>query len=544
MSNYTQVERNGLFELTDAARAELTSSKYYNEDLAPTSVSQRTWTTYNITMLWVGMSICVPSLSLATGLVQSGISPWLAVINVTLGNLIILVPIQLNSHIGTKYGIPFPLFARLTFGSVGAQIPSLLRALVATGWCSVQSWVGGGAVAAIIGCFAPKFSDTTWTINLPSWGGMQTAMAGQFIGFILYMLFTLWVAYNGIENIKWVQNIGSPILIVLMIALCAWSVKVGSNAGFSFGDIMGQGNNEAALAGNGGFALVFLSGLMGNIAFWATVALNIPDFSRYAKSQKVQIAGQFLGMPAPMFFCAFTGAVYAQAATLANTAKGLTEGMPGYKNPFDVITVLYGMQSKIIVIIVAIGVVMATITTCVAANVVAPANGISNISPRKISYRKGVVISILLSFFIFQAWWIYGTGGAYFNWLNIYGTLLAPVAAIFIADYFVVRKKRIEVAGLFKGPEGRYWYSGGWNIMAVLTWIISFALPLIVQLPTVLGAQVNFGAFGTFMSEWNYIVGFLIGFFLYIPLMKASKAGKASLVTEEEHESFTERASN
>ena len=159
MSTYTQVEKNGLFELTDAARAELVSSKYYNEDLAPTSVSQRTWTTYNISMLWVGMSICVPSLSLATGLVSAGISPWLAILNVALGNIIILIPIQLNSQIGCKYGIPFPGFARLTFGNRGAQVPALLRALTACGWTSVQAWVGGGAVAAIIGCFVPRFSD-------------------------------------------------------------------------------------------------------------------------------------------------------------------------------------------------------------------------------------------------------------------------------------------------------------------------------------------------------------------------------------------------
>ena len=174
MSTYTQVEKNGLFELTDAARAELVSSKYYNEDLAPTSVSQRTWTTYNITMLWVGMAICIPSLSLASGLIGMGVSPWLSVLNVALGNLIILIPIQLNSQIGTKYGIPFPLFARLTFGTRGAQLPAILRAITACGWTSVQAWVGGGAVAAIIGCFAKSFADATWTIGLPSWGGIQT----------------------------------------------------------------------------------------------------------------------------------------------------------------------------------------------------------------------------------------------------------------------------------------------------------------------------------------------------------------------------------
>ena len=170
MNTITQVERGGLFEISEATLAELKSSKYYNDDLAPTSISERSWTTYSITMLWVGMSICIPSLSLASGLIAMGVSPWLSVLNVALGNIIILVPIQLNSQIGTKYGIPFPLFARLTFGTLGAQIPALLRAITACGWTSVQAWVGGGAVGAMIGAFVPKFADEGWTIGLPSVG--------------------------------------------------------------------------------------------------------------------------------------------------------------------------------------------------------------------------------------------------------------------------------------------------------------------------------------------------------------------------------------
>lgn len=531
MSNYTQVEKNGLFELTDAARAELASSKYYNEDLAPTTVSQRTWTTYNITMLWVGMSICVPSLTLATSMVDMGISPWHAVFNVTLGNLIILIPMQLNSHIGAKYGIPFPGFARLTFGNRGAQIPSLSRAITACGWTAVQAWVGGGAVAAIIGCFAPRFSDPTWTIDLPSWGGMQTHSAGTFWGYAIFMIFVGWVAYKGIDQIKWVQNIGGPILIALMIGLCIWSVKIGSDEGFSFGDIMGQ---SSTISGSD-FAVAYLVGLMGNIAFWATMALSIPDFSRYARSQKDQFMGQLIGMPIPMFFCAFVGALYAQSAKLYNASNGFVEGDVGYYNPYDVVSVLYNIDSKIIVFITGVGVIAATITTCVAANVVAPANGFSNLSPRRISYKKGVLLTIFIAFFILQAWWIYGSGSAaYFTWLNAYGTILAPLASIFIADYFVCKKKMIDVAGLFQGEGGRYWYSGGFNVAALIAWIGAFIFPLI----SFFGVQ---GSFWTFMNCTNYITAFVIGFVLYVILMKTSLAGK-SFVTAEEHEAFTERS--
>ena len=521
MAKYSQVEQNGLFELTEEARAELVSSPYYNEDLKPSTVAERKWTTYNITMLWVGMSICIPSLSLSSGLIGMGVSPWLAVINVALGNLIILIPIQLNSQIGTKYGIPFPLFARLTFGSIGAQIPALLRALTACGWCSVQAWVGGGAVGAIIGVFAKKFADPEWMMSLPSWGGMQPAQVGQFIGYIIFMLFIAWVAYNGMDRIKIVQDIGGPLLIIIMIALLIWSASIVPDD-VGFWDVMRQPNDDALIEASGGFTLIYLSGLMGNIAFWATMALNIPDFSRYARSQKDQFMGQLLGMPLPMAFCAFVGAYYAQATKMA-----FGEAM------FDPTGVLYHISNPIVVLISAIGTVAATITTCVAANVVAPANGISNINPKKITYRMGVIVTVLFAFFILQAWWIYGSGAAYFTWMNAYGTVLAPIAAIFIADYFVVKQKRIDIMSLFQGSNGRYWYSGGWNWAAVIAWVLAFIFPLL----TYFGAS---GAFFTFVNSINYVWSFVVGFVVYIILMKTGMAGN-SFVTEEEHEAFTKR---
>lgn len=518
MSTHTQVVRNGLYELTDAAKAELSSSKYYNEDLAPTSVSQRNWTTYNISMLWVGMAICIPSMSLASGLIGMGVSPWLSIINVALGNIIVLIPIQLNSQIGTKYGIPFPLFARLTFGGKGAQIPAILRAITACGWTSVQAWVGGGAVAAIIGCVIPAFANADWTIGLPSWGGMQTVAAGQFIGYVIFMLFIGWVAYKGMDRIKWIQNIGGPLLIVIMIALLVWATTYAGSAGHSFGDVINSGNNDALIEEAGGFALVYLGGLMGNIAFWATMALNIPDFSRYARSQKDQFRGQLYGMPIPMAFCAFVGAFFARATELVDG-----------KAMFDPTEVFYHLNNKLVILIAALGVAAATVTTCVAANVVAPANGFSNINPKRISYKKGVVITMLIAFFILQAWWIYGSGGAYFTWMNAYGTILAPIAAIFIADYFVCKNRQIEIAALFKGENGRYWYSGGFNQAAIIAWIVAFIIPLL--------AYFNIGgALGTviaYINSINYIWSFIIGFVLYIILMKTGMA-KDSKINESE----------
>ncbi len=521
MSTYTQREVGGLFELTEDTLAELRSSKYYNDDLAPTSVSERSWTTYSITMLWVGMAICIPSLALASSLITLGVNPWLSVLNVALGNIIILIPIQLNSQIGTKYGIPFPLFARMTFGTLGAQIPAILRAITACGWTSVQAWVGGGAVGAMIGCFIPKFSDSSWLISLPSWGGMQEAGASQFWGYVIFMIFIGWIAYNGIDQIKWVQNIGSPILIVVMIALLIWAYSIVPGDESFFG-VMSQPNDMELINQNGGFVVVYMAGLMGNIAFWATMALNIPDFSRYAKTQKDQFRGQLYGMPLPMACCAFIGAYFSQATKLA-----YGEAM------FDPTGVLYYIDNKIVVFIAALGVIAATVTTCVAANVVAPANGFSNVSPKKISFKKGVIITIIIAFFILQAWWIYGSGSAYLTWMNAYGTILAPIAAIFIADYFVCKNKRTDIYSLFTGADGRYWYNNGFNLAAIIAWVISFILPLM----TYFGVQ---GSFWTFINSINYIWSFVLGFVIYVLLMKTSLAGN-SYLTEEEHEALTDR---
>jgi NCS1 family nucleobase:cation symporter-1 len=438
---------------------------------------------------------------------------------------------QLNSHIGTKYGIPFPGFARLTFGTVGAQIPSILRSIVACGWCSVQSWVGGASFAALIGIVFSKFADPTWTMALP---GNPAANVGQFIGFFGFLLFSGWVAYNGIDQIKWVQNVGGPLLIVVMAALLFWSINLAGDAGYSFGEIMNAKNDTAMIDSNGGFVLLYLGGLTGNIAFWATMGLSIPDFSRYARSQKDQFWGQLLGLPIPMFFCAFIGAVFAQATKVSmGTAM------------FDPTGVFYYVDSKLLVFIAAIGVIAATITTNVAANIVAPANGFSNISPSKISYKKGVVITCVIAV-IAQPWWIFGSGGAYvFGWLNNYGAMLAPIAAIFIADYYIVKKKQIDVAGLYKGSEGRYWYSGGWNMAALIAWVASWILPIWANFgafgfPAAVKISAMLGTAGTWIAANAYFFSFTLAFVLYIILMPIFK--KNSDVSDAEHEAMTQRA--
>lgn len=536
MSKKTQIRRqNDLYELTPEIENELLDSKHYNPDLAPTRVKDRTWRTKDIADFWLGLSVSIPALALASSLVSLGVSPVLAVINVILGNVIVLIPIQLNSHVGTKYGIPYPIFARMTFGTKGAQLSTISRSIIGCGWTSVQSWVGGGALAALIGVLIPFFSDQNKTISMP---GNDHVVVGQLIGFIVFVLACGWVAYHGMERIKWVQNISAPLLIVVITCLIIWSVSTIHSTGHSVGEAFSEGNNEELIAANGGFAFVYLAGLTANIAYWATMALNIPDFSKMAKSQKDQFNGQLIGMPIPMAVCAFAGAIFAQATTYAyGTAS------------YDPTSVFFYMKNPLAVAICAIGVIVATLTTCVAANVVAPSNGWSNIAPQKISFKKGVIITLVISIVVMQPWFIYGSGSAYiFTWLNNYGTIIAPVAAILCADYFVCKKKRVDVASLYLGNDGKYAYSSGWNWSAIIAWAASFILPLLGN--TVFAYKSGSGASPNLIqmiAANGYLFSFFVAFFVYIILMRSNFCGspsKKGYITEEEYEAITIDESN
>lgn len=505
-NKYTQIEfSEGLFELNDETRAELASSKYVNDDLLPTSAAERTWTTYNVGMLWVGMVICITGFSYAAALIALGMAPIIALINVLIGNLIIMIPMQLNSHAGTRYGIPFPVFSRMAFGKVGAHIPSLMRAVVAAGWCAIQCWVGAAAFSSIISAFVD---------------GWDTDGTGRFIGFGLFLIVTLLIGIKGSEGIKWIEAVGSPILIILCIGMVFWIVSLGNDYGVSVGDMLMAGNNNEILDANGGMLYVFMAGITSNIAVWATLALNIPDFSRYARSQKDQFRGQLYAFPISVMALVVVGAMFAEVTKIAYG-----------KAEYDPTVVLLHLDNKFIVVLVSIGVIIATLTTNMAANVVAPANGFANLAPKKVSYKVGIVITCILCI-LYRPWWIYGDAGAFmFTWLGTCGTILGPVAAIMVADYFVVKKKRLNLKALYDETDDTYSYEKNINFRAIIAWVLGALIPM-------LG---NFGIGGAVMM-WiganSYIIGFIIAFVLYVLLMKSESK---SYVSEEKFAEITEK---
>jgi len=505
MSKYTQKERDGLFELTDAARAELVDSKYYNVDLAPTSLTQRTWTTYNICSLWIGMGICLPSYALASSMVALGMSTWLAVLNVALGNALILIPMQLNSHAGTKYGIPYPVFARLSFGPNGAQIASIARCIVGCGWCGIQTWFGGYALYTIL------------IVLFPAMAGSNIALGATFL---IFWAMNIIPAYRGSEWIKYLEAWGAPLLGFLSVAIFIWAIVQAGNAGHGFFEIMNTKSNPEIVAAGGGMFLVFAGGLSANMAFWATLALNIPDFSRYAKSQRAQFMGQLYGMPTTMAAYAFIGAFVTNATPFIPATNGQM-----ISDPTQVIALI---GNPIAAILGAVGVIVATLTTNIAANIVAPSNGFSNLAPKRISYRSGVIITGIIAIAM-QPWKLMDSANAYiFGWLGTYGILLGPLAGIYIADYYLVKKRNIDVMSLFQGEKGRYWYAGGFNPKAIIAWIVGCVPPLIGMFVDGLAPLYANG----------YVFAFVVAMLVYWVMMKSDTT---SLVSEEEMEQLTER---
>jgi NCS1 family nucleobase:cation symporter-1 len=454
-------------------------SSLYNKDLAPIPADRRTWSTYNYAALWISMSVNIPTYMLASGMIAGGMNWKQALFTVFLGNLLVLVPMLLNAHAGAQYGIPFPVFARASFGVLGANVPAVLRALVACGWFGIQTWIGGEAINAMAVALSP------------SWAHFS---GGQAVCFIFFWLLNVAVILRGIETIRFLQGVSAPLLLVMGLALLLWA---GSKAG-GFGPMLATPSKFGTF---GEFFKFFIPSLTGVVGFWATVSLNIPDFTRYARSQRAQVLGQAIGLPATMTFYSFIG-IAVTSATLIIFGQAL----------WDPVAVLSRLGNPFAVILAMLALLMATLNVNVAANVVSPANDFSNLSPRRISFRLGGLITCFVGVAM-QPWKLMANYGSYiFGWLVGYSGFLGPIAGVMICDYFVVRKKILLVQDLYQ-RDGLYEYRRGFNWPAV----ISLAA----------GAGVAF--IGLFVPQlrvlYNYawFVGFFVSFVVYFALMQTAQ---------------------
>lgn len=470
---------SGELHVRDLVEVDLSSvddSPLINVDLAPTLIEHRTWGMYNIAALWVGMSVCIPTYMLASGLIAGGMNWWQALMTVTLGNIIVLVPMILNAHAGTKYGIPFPVLARASFGTIGSNIPALLRAIVACGWFGIQTWIGGQAFNSLIVLLLPDWAKFDW---------------GPAVGFIIFWLMNLFFIIRGTESIRWLESLSAPFLILVGLGLLGWAYVRGGG----WGPILSQPSRFETTAD---FWKFFVPSLTGMVGFWATLSLNIPDFTRYAKSQRAQIVGQAIGLPPTMALYSFIG-VAVTSATIVVFGEAI----------WDPVVLLTKFQNPVVIGLSLVSLVVATLTTNIAANVVSPANDFSNIMPRRISFRMGGIITAFLGIAM-MPWKLLSDYGTYiFGWLIGYSSFLGPIAGVLIADYFVTRKRSLDVRDLYV-RGGVYEYSRGVNYTAVVSLAGGVGVALI-------GLAVDELRV---LYDYAWFVGFAVAFVAYTVLMK------------------------
>lgn len=476
-------------------REDVSSSPLYSEDFAPVPRAERSWNMWNIAAIWVGMAVCIPTYMLASSLIDQGMNWWQALLTILLGNIIVLIPMVLNAHVGTKYGIPLPVFLRLNFGIDGAILAALLRGLVACGWFGIQTWIGGAAIYQLLLIVMPGLSNSLYL------GDFIGLNLGQLGCFLLFWAMNMWIIFKGIESIKKLETWAAPFLLVIGICMLIWAwAKVGS-----MGEILDASYQLAAEA-DVNFWKIFWPGLTAMVGFWATLSLNIPDFTRYAKSQKDQILGQAIGLPGTMVMYSFIG-IAVTSATVIIFGEAI----------WDPVALLGRFESPLVVAISMIGLTIATLSTNIAANVVAPANSIANIKPSKISFRMGGYITGIIGVLIFPWKLLADPEGYIFVWLIAYSALLGALAGVMISDYYLVRKTQLDLGQLFK-VDGIY---KGWNQRAWIAFTVSLipVLPGFLATVKVISAE-SIGTFWMDVYSYAWFVTFFISFGLYWLLMQ------------------------
>jgi NCS1 family nucleobase:cation symporter-1 len=501
--------------------ADVADSPLFNADLAPVPKARRVWTTYNFAALWISMAHCIPTYMLAGGLVAVGMSWWQALFTIGLGNLIVLVPILLNAHPGAKYGVPFPVLARSSFGTLGANVPAVLRAVVACGWFGIQTFIGGEAVKTFLVALWPGYGTLGGDFSLL---GLSLPSA---ITFLLFWALNIFIIYRGMNAVRVFENWAAPLVLVMAAVLLVWAV---GRAG-GLGPMLSQPSKFQSF---GEFWGVFIPSLTGMIGFWATLSLNIPDFTRFGKGQKEQMLGQTLGLPTTMVLFSAMGVIITSAshAILTGVDVGklwdpvyilaqLTSSTPppGLTEPL----IASGGVRFLVAVVSLFGIGVATISVNIAANVVSPANDFANLAPRHISFKTGGLITGILGILI-MPWKLLASADTYiFNWLIGYSALLGPIAGVMIADYWILKKQELDVADLYR-PTGRY---PTWNLAA----LVALAVGVIPNVPGFLkSAHVLEGAPGFFDAIYPYawFTGFLLAGGLYLALARVMPRGPAT----------------
>lgn len=485
--------------------ASLGSAKFWSHDLAPIPLSARCWGMWDMVALWVALSACIPTYMLASSMINEGMNWWQAVLTIFLGNTVVLIPMILNAHAGTKYGIPFPVLCRASFGLRGANLPAILRAIVACGWFGIQTWIGGFAIYSVLAIYIPSWSQhpklPLIDISLP-----------QLACFLFFWCVSQYIVWRGIESVRILLKIKAPLLIGLGLALLVWAYHRAGGFGPMFAN---PSAFEAGGPQEGKFWSFFFPALTANVGFWATLALNIPDFTRYVKTQRDQVLGQVVGLPSTMGLYSFIGVAVTSATVViyGQTIWDPVELLARFESPFWHALGLFGL-------------VLATLATNLAANVVGPANDFANLNPRYLSFRTGAMMTGVIGI-LMQPWRLVADPSGYiYDWLVAYSALLGAIGGVMIADYFLVRRTQLDLRGLY-APDGPYWYVAGFNPSGICALIAGIA-PCVPGFLATTGIDA-FSDFWTSLYHYAWFISFGVSFLVYLAMtLPGRKPGSTS----------------
>jgi NCS1 family nucleobase:cation symporter-1 len=475
----------------------MSDATLWNPDLAPTGPEQRNWAWYHYAALWIGMIVAVPAWMLAAGLVEQGMSAGQAALTVLLGNLIVLVPMLLIGHAGARHGIPYAVLVRAPFGTIGARLPALARALVACGWYGIQTWIGGEALLTLLGVLLG--TDLRGTPH-----PMLGIGSGQLIAFLAFWAIQLFFVRKGLLTIRRLETWTAPVKILVCIALVWWAVDAAGGLGpiFHAPSAFAPGGAKA-----GQFWTVFWPALTAMIGYWATLALNIPDFTRFARSQRDQLIGQSVGLP-PMMGLIALASVITTSATVVIYGEAIWDPVA-----------LSGKLAGPLVLLGLVVISIDTISCNIAANLVSSAYDFSSLWPSRISYRTGGMITATIGVLMMPWKLLASSGGYIFVWLAGYSALLGPIAGILIADYWLIRRTQLNVEDLYRA-DGIYSYRRGWNPAA----LIAFAAGVLPNLPGFLATAApkafQVGPVWLAIYTWAWFVGLAVALIVYLGLMR------------------------
>lgn len=482
--------------MSDIDEAFIYEKRYHNEDLAPVKAEHRTWRVKDFLVVWISMVTSIVTYMCGASLIAEGMNWWQAILVIFLSSVLLLIPMLLNSHVGSKYGIPFPVYCRIAWGVRGANIPAMLRALVACGWFGINMWIGGSSLYSIFYLYFPH-----WLSALPnSFSGINII---QLLCVLLFAFIHFLIVRKGMGAVKVLLNIKAPILLSAALILFVWAII----KAHGFGPIFSQ--PSAFVKGGakeGQFWLFFIPAITAMMADWATLALNIPDFTRYSKSQMSQVVGQSLGLPFARSLLAFVG-VAVTSATIVIFGKAIW-------NPVDLVNQI---GNPTLIVIGTLVICISALATNIAANIVSPANDFANLWPEKISFKRGGYITIIIGLLMHPWKIVSDPNGFIFTWLIAYAGLIGSLSGIAISDYYLIHKTKLNISGLYR-KKSSYWYFHGFNILAIVVFIISI-LPCLPGFIGTVGV-VKVKQFWIQLYHYSWFISFFLALVIYPVLYK------------------------